>query len=85
MPGIMGWLRRLGPEISPVEEIPRVLAGLGPELATEKRGLDQLPATRALPRVQRRQDARQQVLAGDVVGDGGADRRWVGARSRRSC
>ena len=54
-------------------EVPGVLTGLGPYLTTEQRGLDQLPTASALAGVERGEDAGEEVLAGDVVGDGGAD------------
>ena len=65
------------------QQVPGVLPGLGPELAAEQRRLDQLSAARALPRVERGQDAREEILPRDVVGDGGTDRTGVGALAAR--
>ena len=60
----------------PRHEVPGVFTGLGPDLASEQRGLDLLSPTGVLPGVERGEDPGKQVLPGDVVGD----RRPDGAR-----
>ena len=61
----------------------RVLAGLGPDLPPEQRGLHLLAAPRALALEERGQNPGQQVLTSNVVGDGRADGAGVAAAASR--
>ena len=63
----------------PRHQVTGVFAGLGPHLTPEERGLNQLPPSGALPCIERGEQACEEVLTGDVVGDGRPDRTGVAA------
>ena len=61
------------------QEAPGDLARLGPDLPTQQRRVDALPAPRAGAGDECSEDAADEVLGGDVVGDGDPDGRRLAA------